>query len=251
MKSVFRHALKEWEKLPADQRQPGKVQVPERAKIDAAYHREAPKGTHILQVYTRILQKNEQGDFEPGECSFKGGDRAAHDRLWIMDEEWRTLLGGDVKVGQKIALPDRLMRRLARFHLVDSTRGEPPAWKNSEVRRCQATLVVDRIKDGLVEGSIMGDFLLSTHPDAAKAERGFEGTLQGSFALNPKNSQAERFELVALGEHWGAGPFTHGARPGRQPLGIYITYSPQAQPSDRVPPQGARWLQGYVQAEKN
>ena len=51
--------------------------------------------------------------------------------------------------------------------------------------------------------------------------------------------------LVALGDHWGEGQYTRGARPGRQPLGVAFELTKGEAPADRVPPQGARMAQTY------
>ena len=60
----------------------------------------------------------------------------------------------------------------------------------------------------------------------------------------------DRFDLVAFGDHWGSGPYTGGARPGRAPLGVAFELSRGEAPADRVPPQAAREWNAYVRAEK-
>ncbi|CAN5904742.1 hypothetical protein BH23PLA1_BH23PLA1_22160 [soil metagenome] len=54
-----------------------------------------------------------------------------------------------------------------------------------------------------------------------------------------------RFDVVALGDHWGEGPYTRGARPGRAPLGVAFQLVNGQQPADRIPPQASRYLPGY------
>jgi len=75
----------------------------------------------------------EDGELCAGTCSFPGGDKAARDHLWLTAEEWKTLIAND-HVGETRRLPDRLVYRLARFHLVDNTRGEPPAKRTGRSR---------------------------------------------------------------------------------------------------------------------
>jgi hypothetical protein len=56
----------------------------------------------------------------------------------------------------------------------------------------------------------------------------------------------ERLEIAVIGDHWGVGPFTDGARPGRKPLGIFLELSAGKTAGDRVPPQGAREWNAYM-----
>ncbi len=58
-------------------------------------------------------------------------------------------------------------------------------------------------------------------------------------------------KIVALGDHWGSGTFTGGARPGRTPLGIAISLADmEKDPAAKVPPQGSGWLDGYLEADR-
>lgn len=250
MKSVLRQALAAWDKLPAKEREPGSVKIDDPDKVDAAYNRKPPKGTLIVNVFTRILDKDKKGEFCHGTCEFTGGDRAAHDRLWLTEEEWRPLLPKSPKVGDKVAVPDRLVKRIARFHLVDNTRGEPSHWQNKEVRKGELSFEVKKVTDDKVEMRLSGAFVLATDPEA-KAGRGFDLNIIGTMLVDRKGNRIERLEAIGLGDHWGSGALTGKSRPGRMPLGVAFELSRGDTPSDLVPPQGARWLQGYIQAEKN
>lgn len=249
MKAELRKALAAWEKLPAREREPGAVKVDDPEKVDAAYNRKPPKGTLIVNVFTRILDKDDKGEYCHGTCEFTGGDRAAHDRLWLTQEEWQSLIPISPKVGQKAPIADRLVKRIARFHLVDNTRGEPPHWHHKDIKKAEMTLEVVAATDDKVEMRVTGTFLLTTGP-GTKGERGFDLNVLGTITVDRKTNRIERFDLVGLGDHWGSGPLTRNARPGRMPLGLAFELSSGDTPSDQVPPQGARWLQGYLQAEK-
>src|SRR5262249_28349510 len=152
--------------------------------------------------------------------------------------------------GDKLEVADRLARRLARFHLVDNTRGEPPQWSNQEVRSDKLALTVDEINVTGVTFRLTGDFLLATHADVAKAERGFGVALVGTVHYDATKKVIDRFDAVALGKHWGSTRLTRNARPGRQPLGVAFELARGDQPADLVPPQGSRSLQAYLEAER-
>jgi len=88
--------------------------------------------------------------------------------------------------------------------------------------------------------------LLATDALPAKAKRGYEVRLLGYLDYNPQKKAIRRFDIVALGDHWGEGIYTRGARPGRTPLGIAFELARGDTPADQVPPQGAREWQAYI-----
>src|SRR5947207_560426 len=127
MRAFLQSALKAWKNLPAEQRKKGAVEVADVAKVDSRYAPTLPKDALIVNTYTRILDRTDDF-FCQGTCKFPGGQRAAHDHLWIKANEWQALVPKDAKKGQEIAVPANLVYRIARYHLVDNTRGEPPMW---------------------------------------------------------------------------------------------------------------------------
>jgi hypothetical protein len=250
MRDELSKALTRFRQLPASERRPNAVKIDEPAKIDPTYHREPPKGGLVVTVFTRILDREEGGDYRVGTCSFRGGDKAARDHLWLTAEECASLVAGTSKVGEARPLPERLAYRIARFHLVDNTRGEPDSWRREDLRKydVKLTLAAD---DGQERKYLLeGTALLASDRDPAKAERGYEVRLLGYLHYHPGRQAISRFDVVALGEHWGQGRFTRGARPGRTPLGIAFELARGDRGADRVAPQGARVLQGYMHAEK-
>jgi hypothetical protein len=67
----------------------------------------------------------------------------------------------------------------------------------------------------------------------------------GYVVVDRVKGRVERFDLVALGEHWGEGTFTRGARKGKQPFGVAFELARGDRPGDAVPPQGAREEREY------
>jgi hypothetical protein len=249
MRSVLRQGLAAWKKLPEDQRKPGAVQVAEAGRVDDRFSRTPPPGGLVVRVSTRILERCKEG-FRHGECKFPGGDQAAVDHLWLTEAEWKGLVPAAPRRGDRQALPERLVQRILRFHLVDNTRGEPPMWQRREVRSGKLTLTVAEVTPAAVTLRLEGSALLATDADPARADRGFDVQLLGYLRYNTATKALDRFDVVALGDHWGQGSLTRGARPGRTPLGGAFELARGDGPGDRVPPQGARWLQGYLEAEK-
>lgn len=249
MKQVIRQGLLEWNNLPREEKEPGGIKVAETFQPDKTYHREPPKGGLVLTVYTRILDKTRKGDYCQGSCSNPGGERAARDHMWLTEEEWKSLIPASAKIGDGLALPERLVQRIVRFHLVDNTRGEPAAWNRDQIRAAKINLVIDEVNDSGLTMRLEGACLMSAAADPTKATVGFDVALRGTIHYDAAKKLIDRFDVVALGQHWGSGPYTGIARPGRTPLGIVFELAGNS-PADRVPPQGSRWLPGYMQAER-
>jgi hypothetical protein len=249
MRGVLKQALHDWRKLPEGQGKAGAVEVADAGKVDAAYARTPPPGALVVNVYTRILDRTAGGAFCHGICKFAGGDRAARDHLWLTEAEWKALIPASPREGETVSVPRAVAYRIARFHLCDNTRGEPPAWGRAEVRSLKLTLTVADVNDAAVTLRLDGSVLLATAADAAKSGRGFDARLLGWLRYDRKKQIIDRLDAVVLGEHWGESRLTRGARPGRTPLGVAFELS-RGDPADRVPPQGARWLPGYLNADK-
>lgn len=246
MREVLQGALAAWKKLPEEQRKPGAVKVEDPGKLDARFTRQAPAGAVVVKVYTRILEKDGKGEYCKGKCETLGGDKAARDHLWLTAEDVQALVPAEPKVGDKLALPAAVAERIARFHLLDNTRGEPPMWTKDEVRRSDVTLTVTEVTPERVRLRLEGSALLSTDADADRAKRGYDVRLRGHVGYDRAKKALDRFDVVALGEHWGEGTYTRDARPGRTPLGVAFELAAKDDASARVPPQAARDLGEYL-----
>jgi hypothetical protein len=246
MKDTLRRALAAWKRLPQDETAPGAVKVEDLPRTDSRYTRTPPDGGLIVTVHTRILDEDSRGRLEHGTCETPGGDRAARDHLWLTQREWQSLIPAQPKTGEVRAMPAGIARRIARSHLVDNTRGEPPFWTAEQVRELRMEMTVLEATDKVIRMSVQGKVLLATDAEVKRAERGFAATLVGEIRYDRANEAIDRFDLVAVGDHWGKGPFTGGARPGRKPLGVAFELSRGDKPGDRVPPQAARDWSDYL-----
>jgi hypothetical protein len=244
MRDTLRQGLREWNKLPAERRKPGAIKVDSLDKTDPRYTRTPPAGGLIVNVYTRILDR-EDGKYCKGTCKTLGGDRAARDHLWLTESEWKSLVPADPKKGDKAALPAKIAERILRFHLTDNTRGEPPMWRQEDIRKHDLSLIVDEVTDSRIVLRFEGSALLASNADVAKADRGFDVRILGHVGFDRTKKAIDRFDAVAVGEHWGEGTFTRGARPGRQPLGIAFELASGKSAADLVPPQAGREIDNY------
>ena len=254
MREVLRDALAKWNKLPESERAPGAVVVPELGKVDGGYMRKPPAGGLIVNVHARALERKQgAGGLADAVCEVGDGDEASRDHLWITADEWRAMVPKGAKVGDEVKLPPAGVERIVRFHLIDNTRGEPPMWAREDVKASELKAVVQEADDGHVlvklEGKVLlaagGDGGAGAGADEKSPKRGFDAALLGYVRYDRGKDKVDRFDLVALGEHWGEGTYTRGARPGRQPFGIAFELADGTKPGDTVPPQAAREERAY------
>ena len=188
---------------------------------DARYNPKLPKGGLVVRVTSKVL-----GGYEEPENEYRKifQQSIGRDNLWISASEHTALT--------KDQLPQSLLQRLARFHLVDNTRGEPPMWRENEIQKLQGTL-----RSGQLRATVQ----LKT----AKGDRGYEAELLGR--IETKAGKVTRLDVVAKGEFWGEGTFTRNAPKSRFPLAIAFTLADGKDAADTIPPQGSRgWLPGYM-----
>jgi hypothetical protein len=248
MRDLLREGLSKWRKLPDSDRLPGAFHVPDHGPMDHSFFRSPPAGGLILNVYARALDRKQDERiwaFTDAVCKVGSGDEASRDHLWLTDAEWRSLLPANPRQGDKFPMPIGIAERVLRFHLVDNTRGEPPMWRREHIRRSELIWHIEDVRAETVRLRLEGSVLVATSKDLAQAERGYEATLLGYLTYNPISRDIRRFDLVSVGDHWGAGPYTRRARPGRTPLGIAFEMAGGESPADRVAPQGAREIRDY------
>lgn len=210
--------LSEFEKSGASE---AKVKAIESDKVDRRYNPKPPEGGLVLRVRAKVLDGYEPTD-DPWKSIFQSA--LSRDNLWISRAEHEALVRGEV-------LPS-LQERIARYHLVDNTRGEPPMWDAKEIRKSEFTL-----KDGRLHGFV--------HLKTSKGDRGYEAELLGNVEV--KDGKVVRFDMVALGDFWGDGTFTRGAPKGKFPLGVSFELADGSDVADAIPPQASRgWVEGYV-----
>ena len=237
-------ALAQFRQLPADRRTPGAVTIEDRGPVDPQYGRTPPKGGLIVRTHARILDEKD-GAYCKGSCEFTGGASAARDFLWLTAADVKALAPADPTVGVTYPVPPAVVERMLRFHLVDNTRGEPPFWKTDEIRQSKLTLTVIAATPNAVDLRLDGTALMATDADPQEARRGYDVRVRGELRYRPNAGTFDRFEVAAVGDHWGEGAYTRGARPGKSALGVVFRLADPDRPADRVTPQGARWLDDY------
>ena len=191
-------------------------------RIDQRFNLQPPQGGLIVRVCAKVM-----GGYDEPETQFQQifQTSLSRDNLWITKAEHEALAAGD--------FPDRLALRIAQFHLVDNTRGEPPFWKKPEV--VSAEFAIDR-------NQIAGQVELKS----TSGDRTYSARLRGQ--LTQTDGKITQLKMVAIGLFSGKGPFTGGAPKGPFPLAISFTLADGTDFADAVPPQAARgWIDGYIE----
>lgn len=204
-----------------EQYEPTAVAQIEAGKPDLKFAYGPPEGGLVVRVHSRILGGYDETD-DPMKRIFQKG--TGRDNFWIRKDEHEALVRGE--------LFESLITRMARFHFVDNTRGEPTMWEESEIVETDLSL-----EDGVLSGSI--------HLKIDSGKREYRADLLGFIDVTA--GQISRFDLLAKGFFRGEGQYTRGAPEGEFPLAIAFTLADGSDIADAVPPQGSRgWLDGYI-----
>jgi hypothetical protein len=246
LRDMLKQGLDAWSNLPVRERRAGAIDVPKLDKVDPNYVRTLPAGGLVLNVFTRILDRDRRDRWIKGTCDFPGGELSARDHLWLTRAEWQSLVPAKPVQGDSVALPESVARRLLLYHCVDNTRGEPSFWEADQLRKHKLTVAVENVTENTLRLRIAGTAVLATDANVTRAKRGFDARLSGVIDYDRQKKTVERFDMLVIGDHWGEGEYTPGARAGRMPLGIVFELTKGDRPADLVVPQAARDWDDYI-----
>ncbi len=247
--AMLQDSLAKWEKLPQAEKTPaGEIGA---VKREPRYDRTLPKNGAVVKVFTRVLDRKPDGSLTActpppppaGEGRFEHrGFDAAIDHLWLNVNDLKALIPDNATgTGAAKPWPHAIAQRIARFHLTDNTRGEPPQWSRDEVKKVEFTVTPEGANRAKLSGTV--------HLETMDGKRGFAGVLDGWMEYN--EGRLTDLQAAVTGDHWGDSPLTRGARPGKSPLGFAFVLCPDPKPADSVPPQASRWLEGYYDPDRS
>src|SRR5262249_26235147 len=202
--------------------QPAELASIEAGPADPRFARTPPQGGLVVRVTAKVL-----GGYEPTNDEWQQIFQSAlsRDNLWIRADEHEALARGE--------LLESLKRRIAQFHLIDNTRGEPTNWEVGDIRKLDLHLVGDKLTG-------------SVELETRSGERGYVADLLGF--VETQNSRVVRLDMVAKGLLWDSGhppphaPKENSPRPGAPPR------AGGDEEAARAPPQGSKgWLEGYIE----
>ena len=198
---MLKNGLARWEQLPRERRLLADAPLPGAAKqwrqCEALY----PADGLVLRLTVRDLSR--PGDATDAARPDVFTKRWNQDFVWFRKAEVRSLLPAILSKGESCDMPAPLAERLVRLHLLDHVRALNYAWfKPEEVKLAKLRSTVIAVGDGRVFVRFDG----ATRAAAPAPEsRGFESKLAGRATWDPQTEKFTAFELVAVGERWGAG----------------------------------------------
>lgn len=195
--------------------------APKTESVDRRYNPQPPEGGLIVRVRAKVM-----GGYPETDDEFRKifNSSLSRDNLWVSQTEHEALVRGEI--------PEALQLRIARFHLVDNTRGEPPMWRADEIESTEM-----KIRSGVLTGSAK----LKTQSGDREFDVDFYGAIESS------EGKITRFDIVASGLFMGHGRYTKNPPPGRFPLAISFEIADGSDVADGIPPQGSRgWVDGYI-----
>jgi hypothetical protein len=202
-----------------------------------------PEGGLILELFVRDLPR-QTGPIDPKLAAMWNGDFA-----WFTQEEVRSMIPETRTVGERRRVADKLVRRLARLHLLDSVRGINDArpFEDKDIEKAEMFMNVVKVEGDVmslrIEGSTRAvepplvDARGSGLPDAK--ERGFEAQLLGHATFNVRQRKFVSFALLAIGRRWGGRGYWHSMRKDDlepQPMGVAFRILPPSEPVEIAVP---------------
>lgn len=235
---MIERAIAAWKEHPSNS---GGDSERAKAASKSSAHGSYPKGGLVLKMYVRDL---------PRENSDRKDSRLNIDHVWITKDEVQQLVSAEAKAGDRIPVSPNIVSRIARCHLVDTVRGQCPAWDVSHIRKSDVHLIVESIQDQLVQLRLEGRIRLVAPPDhavnpysrrAVNQERGIDARLLGYLTYDRAKEAFENFRALAVGPRWGA--YVYNGRsndPGPAPIGFAFELVRNGNSMDRTPPMALR-----------
>jgi hypothetical protein len=257
--------LQTFRQLPAAERTPGAVKVPELTAAERLIPAPPPDGL-VLKVHARFLSRGGQGTLryaEPEDFPLMGKTTEGRsgwllflqpntEYMWLATEEARSLVPAKAVRGEELEVPANLVERMARFHLTPrrAMTSEGGILSKKDIKLARLALVVDEIFPERLRLRLTGFVHTGTTFDQDKATTpngplgfGFMAPLHGVAEFDRTTNRFVRFDLVARGEVWGRWGDANGKslfveRPGRTPFGFALELAKGDSPTERIPPGG-------------
>ena len=150
----------------------------------------------------------------PRDAKAKPTDLMANniDHVWIKKEEMLAMVPDDPSKGQLVPMPEAVAERLARFHMIDSVRGQTNPFDEDQIKIKDVGLKVMKVTDDSIKFVVYGRSSADRPPSKkTNPYTGFRVTKNsgndlvwsGAVAFDRKQKRFTRFDLLAVGERWG------------------------------------------------
>lgn len=201
---MLRTALQRWKELPPAERRLDDETL-KQLQATQRFEKRWPEDGLVLAEYLRDLgAKVQDGDWRTRAWN--------EDQAWFTRAEAAAMVPARIEVGAVVDVPERLVERLARLHLVDSVRGQTPAFGKQAVVAAELRSEVVEVDGQRVRVRLAGKtdvlqkgkWVVADGGAPTEHERGVRTELRGRAVWNAADGRFESFELLAIGERWGA-----------------------------------------------
>lgn len=172
------------------------------------------------------------------------------DHVWMTAAEVATLAPTDFTPGAEYVAPPEVVRRIARFHLVDHVRGEAPAWAGDSIQNAELSLRVETVEGARAHIRLSGHARLAqpgsdgVNPFTGfkvDMDRGVDVQFVGFLVYDSADGVFTQFDVVATGSRWGATMYNFRAEDlGPAPIGFAFELLPPT-PANLTPPKFVLW----------
>src|SRR5262249_26414671 len=221
--AMLERGLKAWTQLPAEEKRLSPLsEIKPRHRWEDSF----PKDGLVLSMITRDL---------PADCdpSKAGAAKWNQDRVWFSKGEARQWLPRNPQQGDTHLVPQELVSRLARLHLVDTVNGQTSPFAPGQVTGSQITTEVLERAAARVKIKITG-VTKGASPGRSPREsaHGVETRILGRGVYDLEKEAFVEFQMVALGTRWGYTALNARRRDSPSgPLGFVFELAPADAPA--------------------
>jgi hypothetical protein len=245
--AMLRSALDRWNGLSEAERLQAGDPNAQTGRIDRPEKR-YPEDGLVLRVFSRDLPREAQpGDWRAGAWN--------QDYAWFRRDEARALLPAKLEQGAKAAVPEALVRRLARLNFVDNVRGQTTPYADEHVQAAGLAAEIVRVVDGratvqfrgATRAAREGVWAVEGFQDKrapGKQKLGMDLRLFGTAEFDTAKGEFVAFDVVALGTRFGATQY-NGRHDDQAvaPIGFHLGLAGDT-PAERVAPS-FHWEYGW------
>jgi hypothetical protein len=189
-------------------------------------------------VYARGLVRDSAGKLDIYKTKVSRSWEAGRDRLWLTEQEWRSLIPERPRQGDSFPVRANITDRICRRCLIDLVRvgGNGGPRRPEEVLARDLRVTVEEVTPQKLRLRLHGTARLATHDHGSGARPGQPKTdtfqFLGAIDYDRSGRRLTRFDMVALSETGHFDEINNKVLP----LGISFELSPGKTPSDRAPP---------------
>ena len=190
-----------------------------------------PKGGLILRQAVRDLPRPDQPYHRTDEHNF--------DHVWLTAEEVEAFSPSEAEPGSSYVIPEKIVRRLVRWHLVDQVKGESDSWRPENILEATMRATVTQVKNSESNSESgsrlirikLGGSAKCAAPATRKVnpfskfrvntDRGIEAVITGWLTYDFDAKAFTEFDMLAVGDRWGATIYNFRHQDlGRSPIGF-------------------------------